>query len=396
MLAKNRTKFLTFSLGMMLTSFIFTLSPLVTQWYRLGINYLTLMVAWAPLWMTIGAFTSARISDILGRKKSYYFNLAFLAVGDLIFAVFRNVNATFAGLAFLIIGAGGEYSSIMSSTHEVFESSSRGTAMLLELNFINVGGAVAALSLLILGDRPVSVQRESISIIMTLMLIAVLASRPSVKESRVWKAVKERGSTMSGPSIRFRLAVITITSLAEVVGFNLMVSALGPYFFPRYTSLLIFLGNATEAFVGISAIFLDRFSRRIVLALAAIGGTAVFTFIYLTSALWVHNIISLLIPFIVYNGFISILYMTVNTLNGELWPTGLRATYTALVSSITIGALVPLELLLPRLGFTIYMDVAMGTWTCGSVAALSWLKWGTETGKGMDVLEASGEKLNAT
>ncbi|MGC8558313.1 MAG: MFS transporter [Nitrososphaeria archaeon] len=396
MLTKNRTKFLTFSVGMMLTSFIFTLSPLVTQWYKLGINYLTLMVAWAPLWMTIGAFASARISDIFGRKKSYYFNLVFLTLGDAIFAILRSVNATFAGLALLIIGAGGEYSSIMSSTHEVFESASRGTAMLLELNFINVGGAVAALSLLILGNKPVSVQRETISMLMTFMLIAVLTSRPSVKESRIWKAVKERGSTMSGPSMRFRLVVITITSLAEVVGFNLMVSALGPYFFPKYTSLLIFLGNATEAVVGMSAIFLDRFSRRIVLAVATFGGTAVFAFIYLTSALWIHNIVSILIPFIAYNSFISILYMTVNTLNGELWPTGLRATYTALVSSVTIGALVPLELLLPRLGFTVYMSVAMGTWVFGSAAALSWLKWGIETGKGMDVLEASGEKLNAT
>ncbi|MCL4343574.1 MAG: MFS transporter [Thaumarchaeota archaeon] len=395
MRAKNRTHFLTFSMGMMLTSFIFTLSPLVTQWFRLGINYLTLMVAWAPLWMTIGAFSSARVSDVMGRRKSYYFNLAFLTVGDIIFASSGSVDAIFVALAFLIIGAGGEYSSIMSSTHEIFESPFRGTVMLLELNFINVGGAIAALLLLIIGNSPVLIQRESVVLIMTVMLMSVLASRPSVKESKIWKAVKDHGSTMRGPSIRFRLAVVIVISLAEVVGFNLMVSALGPYFFPHYTSLLIFLGNATEATVGISAIFLDKFSRRIVLSMASIGGTATFAFIYLTSSLWVHNISSLLVPFILYNGFISVLYMSVNTLNGELWPTSIRATYTALVSSITIGALVPMELLLPRLGFGVYMDVAFGTWICGSFAALSWLKWGTETGKGRGVFEASGERLNS-
>lgn len=394
MLAKKRTHFLTFSMGMMLTSYIFTLSPLVTQWYKLGINYLTLMVAWAPLWMTVGAFSSARVSDALGRRKSYYFNLAFLTVGDAVFAISGSITAIFIALALLIIGAGGEYSSIISSTHEIFESSSRGTVMLLELNFINVGGAMAALLLLLIGKSPVLIQRESVVIIMTLMLLSVLASRPSVKESKIWRTVKDRGSTMSGPSIRFRLAVVIVISLAEVVGFNLMVSALGPYFFPRYTSLLIFLGNATEAVVGISAIFLDRFSRRVVLLAASIGGTATFAFIYFTSQLWVHNISSLLVPFILYNGFISVLYISVNTLNGELWPTSVRATYTALVSSITIGALVPLELMLPRLGFGVYMDVAMGTWVCGSVAAFSWLKWGTETGKGRGAFEASGEMLN--
>ncbi len=395
MLAKNRVHFLTFSMGMMLISFIFTLSPLVTQWYKLNLNYLTIMVAWAPLWMTIGAFSSARISDSMGRRKSYYFNLTFLIIGDAIFALSSGVNATLVSLALLILGAGGEYSSIISSTHEIFESSSRGTVMLLELNFINVGGAIAALLLLLMEDKPPLIQRDAVILIMTAMLLSVLSSRPSVKESEIWKDVKTHGSTMSGPSINFRIAVVVVVSLAEVVGFNLMVNALGPYYFPRYTSLLIFLGNATEASIGISAIFLDRFSRRAVLALSSIGGTLVFLFIYMTSSLWVHDVYYLLIPFVIYNGFISLLYMTVNTLNGELWPTSVRATYTALVSSATIGALVPLELLLPRLGFGTYMDVAMVTWICGSVAALCWLKWGIETGKGKGALDASGEKLNA-
>ncbi len=291
MLAKNRVHFLTFSMGMMLISFIFTLSPLVTQWYKLNLNYLTIMVAWAPLWMTIGAFSSARISDSMGRRKSYYFNLTFLIIGDAIFALSSGVNATLVSLALLILGAGGEYSSIISSTHEIFESSSRGTVMLLELNFINVGGAIAALLLLLMEDKPPLIQRDAVILIMTAMLLSVLSSRPSVKESEIWKDVKTHGSTMSGPSINFRIAVVVVVSLAEVVGFNLMVNALGPYYFPRYTSLLIFLGNATEASIGISAIFLDRFSRRAVLALSSIGGTLVFLFIYMTSSLWVLSLI---------------------------------------------------------------------------------------------------------
>jgi len=388
--------FISFALGLLIASFSFSLAPLISTWYRLPLFIITLLVAWGAIWQTTGSLLSGRISDAFGRRGSYRFDIICMLIGITIFVISRNIDMTLAGLAFILVGTGGEYSAISAATHEMFSSKFRGTAMLLELDFVNIGGTISALTLILLIGTSITLQRLVVSAFILAVLAFIAASRLRVGESGLWATARKSESELSGPSVRYRLFTAIAIGISEALGFNLIVYGLGPYYFPSLTLWIIFIGNLTEAVVGLTGSFVDRFSRKLFLMLGTGGSLFIFIGMLLTSGRWASNPELFWVPFIIYNGFIAVIFMTTYTFNGELWPTRKRGTYTAIVNSTVWASLIPAELILPYFPRSTYMIVIMVGWVVGFGSALIWNKRGIETAGRRGALEASGERLKVS
>ncbi len=388
--------FISFALGLLIASFSFSLAPLISTWYRLPLFVITLLVAWGAIWQTTGSLLSGRLSDKFGRRGSYRFDIICMLIGITVFIISRDVEIALLGLAFILVGTGGEYSAISAATHEMFSSRFRGTAMLLELDFVNIGGTLSALTLILLVGASIVFQRLIISAFILAVVAFIVVSRFRVSESGLWIMAKESKSELSGPTIRYRLFTAIAIGISEALGFNLIVYGLGPYYFPGLTLWIIFIGNLTEAVAGLTGFFLDRFSRKLFLMLGTGGSLFIFVVMFLTSNRWISDPELFWIPFIIYNGFIAVIFMTTYTFNGELWPTKKRGSYTSIVNSTVWASLIPAELILPYFSRSIYMIVIAVGWVIGFSSALVWNKRGIETAGRRGALEASGEKFKSS
>ncbi|MDG7037017.1 MAG: MFS transporter, partial [Nitrososphaerota archaeon] len=227
--------FISFALGLLIASFSFSLAPLISTWYRLPLFVITLLVAWGAIWQTTGSLLSGRLSDKFGRRGSYKFDIICMLIGITVFIISRDVDIALLGLAFILVGTGGEYSAISAATHEMFSSRFRGTAMLLELDFVNIGGTLSALTLILLVGASIVFQRLIISAFILAVVAFIVVSRFRVSESGLWVMASESKSELSGPTIRYRLFTAIAIGISEALGFNLIVYGLGPYYFPGLT-----------------------------------------------------------------------------------------------------------------------------------------------------------------
>ncbi|MDG7035719.1 MAG: hypothetical protein JRM78_05825 [Nitrososphaerota archaeon] len=268
--------------------------------------------------------------------------------------------------------------------------------MLLELDFVNIGGTLSALTLILLVGASIVFQRLIISVFILAVVAFIVVSRLRVSESGLWVMARESKSELSGPTIRYRLFTAIAIGISEALGFNLIVYGLGPYYFPGLTLWIIFIGNLTEAVAGLTGFFLDRFSRKLFLMLGTGGSLFIFVVMFLTSNRWISDPELFWIPFIIYNGFIAVIFMTTYTFNGELWPTKKRGSYTSIVNSTVWASLIPAELILPYFSRSIYMIVIAVGWVIGFSSALVWNKRGIETAGRRGALEASGEKFKSS
>lgn len=421
--------FWSFGLGMLLENYIFSLAPIATGWIQnLPTSLTALMLAWAPIWLIIGIAVAGPAADRMGRKGTFYLTMALYAVGGIGLILSHGYLPILISLAVLLFAAGGEMNTIMAASHEMMPAKHRGKAIMMELNFINLGGLLlAALSIVSKSwSSSEALQKTSLGVAILLVLLVLLLARMRTPESLRWlhrrgeddrmraQAVRYYGpeqgqiriqevesppphlplpaSGKRGPTLSTRLFVTMATAFAGSAGFGLMTYTLGPLFFKNLVAQIILVAAGVGFISGFFGLYADRLSRKWLLLIGYLGTFLMTVVIYLTVGAWSHTLALFWILLVILNLFVNIAYLTEDTLKGEVWPTRRRGTYTALVRFVSIGLYIPTIYLSSVLNLHQTMFFNMLIWAVGLSGAVWWMSRGAETGAGVRIDEASAEE----
>ncbi|MCL4351202.1 MAG: MFS transporter, partial [Firmicutes bacterium] len=99
------------------------------------------------------------LADRVGRKNTFYMTMALYGLGAIGIVFSGSYVLILVFLAVLLFAAGGEMNTIMAASHEVMPTKHRGKTMMMEINFINLGGFLLALVSLLSAYHAVAFQR---------------------------------------------------------------------------------------------------------------------------------------------------------------------------------------------------------------------------------------------
>lgn len=412
--------FWAFGLGMLLEAYIFGMATIATNWVHMPPHLRSLLLSWAPLWLIIGIAVAGPLSDKVGRKNTFYVTMALYGIGAVGIVFSDSYELILVFLAVLLFAAGGEMNTIMAASHEMMPSKHRGKTMMMELNFINLGGFLLALVSLLSAYNSVEFQRGMIAATIIVVLFVLFLARNHTPESIRWleqrglserarreaekyygygeyeiRQTRRRQSDESrvAPqvSLGVRLYATTAIAFAGTAGFGLMTYVLGPNYFKNETVMILLVATGVGFFSGFLGLLADKWSRKSML-MWGYGGTFLVTLvIYLTIAEWTKAINFFWVLLVALNLFVNISYLTEDTLKGEVWPTRRRGTYTAVVRFVSIGLYIATIYMSQSYSLHQYMLFNLVIWAIGLSGAVLWALKGNETGKGASIESASGE-----
>lgn len=419
--ATDTWSFWAFGLGMLLEAYIFGMATIATGWTHMPTHLRSLLLSWAPLWLIIGIAVAGPLSDRLGRKNTFYLTMGLYGVGAIGIVFSYSYFLILFFLAILLFAAGGEMNTILAASHELMPAQHRGKTMMMELNFINLGGFLLAIVSLISAYNSVGFQRGMIAMTILVVLFVLFLARKHTPESIRWleqrgdkararaeaeryygtqeyqarlaRQTKQQAAAAPKTSLGVRLYATITTAFAGTAGFGLMTYVLGPSYFKADTSLILLVATGVGFFSGFLGLLGDRWSRKHML-LGGYGGTFIVTLIiYLTVPQWTKGSLLFWLLLIGLNVFVNISYLTEDTLKGEVWPTQHRGTFTALVRFISIGLYIVTIYMSQQYSLTQYMLFNLIVWAIGLSGALLWFWKGNETGQGVSVDSAFNEDL---
>ncbi|TRM96810.1 MFS transporter, partial [Sulfolobus sp. F1] len=328
---------------------IYGLESIATSWYTVPKILESLLLAWAPLWLIIGIAFAGPIADRIGRKTTLWITLAIYVIGGIGLIFSFNYALVLVFTAIMLFSAGGEMNTIMAATHEIMPQRNRSKIMFLEINFINLGGAVLGGLGLLTQFSSIFFQRLVLGVVIIIAAVVLFITRLELPESIRWLSAK-RKMTNGGSVVKqkldkdtaFKLFVTTAIAFANSAGFGLITYVLGPYFFSNLTGTIIFVADITEFVVGLVISFLaDSFSRKGLLLWSNLG-IVIFTFLtYYFIPAWKSDLIIFWALLVAINAFTSVQYLTEDTFKAELWSTIRRGTYTAIARVVSIGLYIP-------------------------------------------------------
>ena len=411
---------------MLLENYIFGLAPIATGWIRhLPAGLSALMLSWAPIWLIIGIAVAGPLADRFGRKGTFYVTMALYAVGGIGLILSTGYVPILVFLAVLLFAAGGEMNTIMAASQEMMPAKHRGKAMMMELNFINLGGLI--LGLLAVTTKAwsssESLQKGSLGVAILIVLVILFIARQRTPESLRWldrhgrreqvraEAVRYYGEDEGavraeqallprrdsaaaagrGPALGLRLYVMLAIAFAGSAGFGLMTYTLGPFYFKNLTAQIILVAAVVGFVSGFFGLFSDRLSRRWLLLLGYLGSFLATVVIFLTVGAWSKSLALFWTLLVILNLFVNVAYLTEDTLKSEVWPTQLRGTLTAVVRFVSIGLYIPTIYIALGLSLRGAMLFNMLIWAVGLSGAVLWYYRGNETGAGVTIDEASAD-----
>ncbi len=416
--------FTSFVLGMVLEAYIFGMATIATGWVAMPVTLRSLLLSWSPLWLIIGIAVAGPLSDRVGRRTTFYLTMTLYGLGAIGLAFSVTYWMILAFLAIMLFAAGGEMNTIMTASHEVMPHRHRGKTMMLEINGINLGGLLLAAVSLLSAYRGVAFQRGMIAITFLVVLAILFLARSKTPESIRWlrsrgdharaedqiarfygaeqyrareqaaaaaTARAEANGTARRVPMWLRLFATTATAFAGTAGFGLMTYVLGPAHFPKLSAAILMAATLTGFISGFFAFWADRLSRKMLL-LVGYGGSFLVTLVLsITTGAWAASAAIFFLLLVVLNLFVNVSYLTEDTLKGEVWPTKVRGTYTAVVRFVSIGLYIVTIYVTQSYsltGFTIFSAIV---WAVGLAGALAWFFGGVETGAGASIETASGE-----
>ncbi|MCL6453123.1 MAG: MFS transporter [Alicyclobacillus sp.] len=416
--------FWSFGLGMLLENYIFGMASIATGWVPMPKSLQSLLLAWAPIWLIIGIAVAGPLADRVGRKNTFYTTMSLYGIGAIGIVFSHTYVLILIFLAMLLFAAGGEMNTIMAASHEMMPHKHRSKTMMLELNFINLGGVILAIVSLFTAYSHVVFQRGMVAVTLLVVLVVMLFARRNTPESIHWlerrgmheraqreidryygreeyearrQAAREatarahaRGAARRA-SIPLKLFATMTTAFAGSAGFGLMTYVLGPHYFPQHNAAILLAATGTGFISGFFGFWADRWSRKVLLLVGYAGSFVLTVVIWLTVGGWTKNLVMFWLLLILLNLFVNIGYLTEDTLKGEVWPTKSRGTYTALVRFVSIGAYIATIYITQNFALSAYTLFNVLVWAIGLAGAVAWFIGGTETGKGASLDVASGE-----
>lgn len=426
----DRWSFWAFALGFLLENYIFSLAPIADGWVGdMPKSMTSLLLSWAPIWLIIGIMVAGPVADRIGRKNTFYLTMALYGVGGLGLIFLSHTYVwLLAFLALLLFASGGEMNTIMIASHEIMPRQHRSKTIMLELNFINLGGLILAILALVTRayNSSVPFQKATVGVALLVVLAVLLLARLNTPESLRWlirrgqqerarqealkyygpdeaevrlKAAQFRTDGQTSPtssrlrvSMAVRWYVTLTTSFAGAAGFGLMTYVVGPYFFKNESALILLIATLVGFVSGFFGFWADRLSRRMLLLVGYAGTFVVTGLIYLTEGSWAKDLSFFWVLLVILNLFVNVGYLTEDTLKGEIWPTKRRGTYTALARFISIGLYIATIYLTQTYSLGHYMLFNLVVWAIGLSGAIVWMIKGIETGQGISLEAASMEQ----
>jgi len=414
----NTWTFISFAIGVMMQSSFYSWAYLATGWYPItNPVFKYLLLVWPSIFFIVGIMFMGVLADRIGRKSAFIITMIvyFVSAVGILLSFNYFMVLVFIGLS--QIAGGGETNVAIASIPEMFPTKIRAKILYLVYAFVSIGPAIfAAIDFLSISSQ-VTFQRELVAASALPLLVILLVSRFKMPESIRWLEAKGKkdkaadvakkyygksvtstsqpGATtrVNRNSIALKLLVVTLLSIANIIGFGIFVFDMGPIYFPSLTSLIIFVSDLIEAIVTILFAFVaDRISRKWNVFSFYLGTLVMAIIIATTVSIWSTSIVMfwLLVGFM--NVFLALGYVAENTLKGEVWPTGKRATYTGIARTIAYVLNVPATIYLYYLSLTGFAVLNVVLWTIGVAGAVIWLLKGSETGKYTSVGVASGEE----
>ncbi|MGB9734003.1 MAG: MFS transporter [Conexivisphaera sp.] len=389
--------FAAFAAGAALEAYVYALSYVAVSWAPVPRAFLPLLTIWSPLWILSGGVLSGVIADRLGRRRSLYVNYALYISGAVLLSIASSFALLLFSLSLLLFAAGGEYHSILTASHELFPRTHRAKALALSLNFANAGGIVVAL-------LSWSASRVAVAATAGAAAAILLALRLRVPESIMWLErrsgpgraeleLRRYGSepaspvspppSIGAPSSALRFVAFSAMGWSYTATFTMVSLALGPYFMPTATDLLVLVASAAAFASGLLGFLFDRAGRRLPLVVSSSASfvlLALLVFLGSSSA-------SLFWPtFAALNASLNVFWLLEDVLKSEAWPVSSRGTLTALVRASSLMAVLPIVYLSSYLSLDDYLALSLGAAAVGLVASIIWYRWGVETGRGSSVL----------
>ncbi|RIV28157.1 MFS transporter [Alicyclobacillaceae bacterium I2511] len=403
------------------------MSSIATGWVSMPKSLQSLLLAWSPIWLIIGIAVAGPLSDVMGRKNTFYLTMSLYGLGAIGLVFSSTYLWILVFLALMLFAAGGEMNTIMAASHEVMPHKHRSKTMFMELNFINLGGMLLAAVSLFSISNSVSFQRGMVAIAFLVVLAILFVMRKNTPESIRWlerkgmtkraqaeiakyygeveyqarqeaarmateAAERQDNGHPRNPSTFLKLFVTITISFAGSAGFGLMTYVLGPSYFKPFTAWIILVATGVGFFSGFLGLWADRWSRKNLLLLGY-GGTFLMTvLIYGTVGSWTKNMSFFWVLLVALNLFVNIGYLTEDTLKAEVWPTKVRGTLTAIVRFVSIGLYIVTIYMSQHYSLSQYMLFNLVVWAIGLAGALAWYWRGIETGRGTSLDTASGER----
>jgi MFS family permease len=422
--------FLSFAIGMLAEAYAFGVASVATGWVVIPKSLLSLLLAWAPIWLIIGIAISGPLSDRLGRKRMFYITMALYAIGALGLAFSQGYVAILLFLAIMLLASGGEMNTILVASHELMPPRHRGKATMAAVNFVSIGGLLLAIAAFSSSYGSVSVQRFVVGGFGFVIVALLLYVRGKTPESLRWlhgidpaRAQREArlfypdqaeariaaiaadthsvatAATVASswrPMLRqkgmgLKLVCSTMMSFGNAAGYGMITYVVGPYFFKTLTDDILLAAGLAAVLSGLVFLAGDAFSRRKTLLFGYAACAAISLIILLSRQWWQAEAVRFLALVFVLNVFINIAYITEDTFKAEIWPTQIRGTMTALVRFISIGLYVVTIFATQNLAIGAYLGFNLAVWLVGLAAAVLWSVFGIETGGGTDLGIASGE-----
>ncbi|WP_446752303.1 MFS transporter [Vulcanisaeta sp. JCM 16161] len=397
--------FTVFSISTTIEAYVYSIAYIASNWVSVPRTLIALLSVWPPLWLLIGGAIMGPISDAIGRRRSLYLSLIMYVVGSLSLILSINYAFLLFSIAILMLAVGGEYNTVMISSHEYFPSSVRSRAVYLILNFTNFGGALAA-ALALANITSVTLQKLALGLTILVIIPVLYLLRSLIPESPYWLRARrpiaedqglnlEEGNRTSIrlPPLPVRVVIGGLIGWSYTAGFTLMVLTFGPYYFPSLTNWLIFAFSAASFISGIPvSMFADRTSRKLLLLISSLGSLVTSVLILSLISGLVNDQYIFWVLFILFSILVNMYFLTEDTLKSEYWITRRRGSYTAAVRVMSLGGSIPVIFLSSYLPVSLYLALAVTIFGVGFVASLVWYLIGVETGKGISISAWEHEK----
>jgi MFS family permease len=369
------------SIGMLIYGLVLALPSISTTWSFVPQNYYVYIFLSIPIGTIIGNIVIGRLADTKGRKSMFILTLLLYGIGSLIVLLSNNFLILILGLLISQIGLGGEMPTLLTYLSEMMPIKYREVVLIFTTNIANVGVLIGGLISLRSGLLSLEQERFYYLISLIVSILLMLIFRLMIPESLRWEIKrKETQNKINIEKLWFKIYFLTSLIIATALTYALLALTIGPYLFPKLTSILLVIYNLGESIGGfISLGIVKKIGTKFFTIFSYMGGFLVMIFIFIDYIL-AKNIVQLFLALLFINGlFGEFAWAARVSLEPVIFPTNLRST------GIAISRLLPYILYAASIFYAAsfnvmqYLIYNIALWGIGGLASVLWYIYGIET-----------------